>query len=231
MTQLSREEFVELGISTPTEAVIEWTTRQLAAAKGKEALLQSRGVNAAYLTGVQDLLAGVQKRRQQPEDGPPPQAALAQRIREEAVEYWREAKQIVEAEFGTSPDLLAKFRTGVRTGLLIGNLAREIDCMVAQLREHASRLASLGVTEEFIARGALLVTRLREVKEGLDTACRALPAPATQHYHDKGLLYDLTRKLVRTGRLACILDPGQASAFNFTGVSRKPRGSRKAAKA
>jgi hypothetical protein len=49
-------------------------------------------------------------------------------------------------------------------------------------------------------------------------ACRALPAPQAQQCHDKGLLYDLTRKLVRVGRLEFALDPASAADFNFTDV-------------
>lgn len=224
MNQLSREEFIELGVSIPVDSLVEWTGRQLAATKGREARLQSRGVHAANLTGMKDLLATIENRHKElgnSPEAPPPAVALAQRIREEAMEYWREAKQIAIVEFGTRPDLLAKFRTGVRTGLLIANLEKELASIVGLFREHSSDLAGLGGTEAFINRGALLIERLKEVKGSLDAACRALPPTAAQQGHDKGLLYDLTRKLVRTARLEYLLDPEQAAAFNFTGIRRE----------
>jgi hypothetical protein len=174
--------------------------------------------------GLKDLTATIENRQRElgdPHESPPEAVNLAQRVREEAVEYWREAKQIAELEFGADPDLLAKFRTGVQTGLLIANLTRELESMVGLLREHSSRLAGIGGTEAFIARGVSLIERLKEAKVGLDAACRAFPPAAAQQSHDKGLLYDLTRKLVRVGRLEFRLDREQAAAFNFTGVSRK----------
>jgi hypothetical protein len=223
MSHLAREEFIELGVSVATTSLTEWASAQLAATKGRETRLQTRGMNAAYLSGVKDLIAVVETRHKELGDSqelPPQAVALAQRIREEALGYWREAKQIAKVEFGTDPDLLAKFRTGVQTGMLIANLIKELESMVSRLREHASQLSALGGTETFAARGDLLIGRLKEVKATLDAACRALPAPAAQQCHDKGLLYDLTRKLVRVGRLEFILDPEQSTAFNFTGVRR-----------
>src|SRR5438105_481869 len=147
MSQLSREDFIELGVSVPADALIEWAARQLAATKGKETRLQARGVNGAYLTGLLDLLSKIKKHQRDlgdSDDSPPEAVDLAQRIREEAVEYWREAKQIAKVGFGSSPDVLAKFRTGVQTGLLIANLTRELESVVGLLREHSSQLAGLG---------------------------------------------------------------------------------------
>ena len=224
MSQLSREEFIELGVSIPMAPLVEWASRQLAATKGRETRLESRGVNAAYLTGVRDLLATIEKRRREGgEESPAPVAALARRIREEATEYRREAAQMAMVAFGTSPDLLAKFRTGVRTGLLIANLARELEIIVGLFREHSSQLAGLGGTAAFIERGVLLIQRLKEAKVGVDASSQALPPADAQQVHDRGLLYDLTRTLVRTARLEFTLDPGQAAAFNFTGVRREGR--------
>ena len=223
MSQLSREDFIELGVSAPTNSLTDWAARQLDATKGREARLQSRGLDTAYLTGVRDLIGIVEKRekdRGNPQESPSQSVALAQRIREEALGYWREAKEIAKVAFGTSPDLLAKFRTGVQTGGLIAPLTRELETMLGLLREHSSQLAGLGGTEAFIGRGALLIERLKDVKVGLDAACRALPPPDAQQCHDKGLLYDLTRKLVRVGRLEFILDPDQAAAFSLTGMRR-----------
>jgi len=223
MSRLSRDEFIELGASLPATALVEWASGQLAATKGREPRLQTRGVNGATLAAIQDLAAMVEKRGRelgQPQELPPQAVARAQRIREEALAFWREAKRIATVEFGTQPDLLAKFRTGVQTGLLIANLTRELESVLSLLREHSARLAGLGGTPAFIARGEVLVGRLKEAKADLDTACRALPGPALQQYHDKGLLYDETRRLVRIGRLEFSHDPEQASKFNFSGVRR-----------
>ncbi len=224
MNPLSREELIELGVSVPADSLIEWAARQLAATKGREARLQSRGVEASTLAAIHDLIESVEKSHQglgPSEDPSPGAAALALLIRDEAAAFWREAKLIARAGFGTRPDLLAEFRTGVHTGLLLANLTRELESILPPLRAHSSQLAGLGATEAFVAKGERLVGRLKEAKANLDAACLALPAPAAQQCHDKGLLYDLTRRLVRVGQLEFMTDSKQSKVFNFSGVRRK----------
>jgi hypothetical protein len=223
MSPLSREEHIELGVSIPSDTLVDWVNGQIAATKGRESRLQTRGVSGATLAAIRDLATLVETRRKElgeAQELPPQPVALAQRIREEAMGYWREAKLMANIEFATQPDVLAKFRTGVRTGMLLGALATEIESTIALLREHAARLSGLGGTDAFIARGEQLVGRLKDVKGNVDVACRALPPAVSQQCHDKGLLYDLTRKLVRVGRLEFMLDPEQAAHFNFTAIRR-----------
>jgi len=154
---------------------------------------------------------------------------MAERLRADAFRYWRDAKRLVGIAFATQPDVLATFRTGVRTGLLIRNLVRELESMILLMREHAAPLALLGVGESFVTRGELLAARLQEAKLRLDAACKELPPAVLQLCHDKGLLYHLTRNLVRVGRLEFSLEPDQATHFNFNlvrrerGVSIQPR--------
>jgi hypothetical protein len=226
MNPLSREDFIELGISIPSKTLVAWAKAQLAAAKGKESRLETRGMNGDGLGAIRDLAELVEKRGKElgdPGDLPPKAVALAQRLREEALGYWQEAKMMAKVEFGTRPDLLAKFRGGVQTGLLLANLTKEIESTISLLREHAWAFAAIGGSDAFIARGTTLVAKLKDAKAELDAACGALPAPAALHSHDKGVLYDRTRKLVRTARLTFLRDPKQASEFTFTGI-RKERG-------
>jgi hypothetical protein len=223
MSPLLREDFVELGLSVPTDYLTKWASDQVAATKGRESRLELRGIGAEYLAELRELISVVA--RQQKELGeshefPPQAVALAERIRVEALSYWREAKRLAQAAFASEPDVLAKFRTGVQTGLLILNLVRELESTVSLLREHSSQLSRLGASEAFIARGEFLVKRLKEVKVHLDSACRELPETAARQYHDKGVLYDRTRLLVRIGRLEFLLDPTQSAEFNFTLVRR-----------
>jgi hypothetical protein len=232
MSPIIREEFVELGLSIPTDFLTKWATEQVAASQGRESRLELRGVSAGYLSELRNLIEVVGKGHKglgDEQELPPAAGALAERIRVEALGYWREAKRMAHVAFATDPDTLAKFRTGVQTGLLIMNLVRELESMIALLREHASGMARFGLSDAFIDRGVALVARLRTVKTDMDAACRELPPAAVQQFHDKGLLYDRTRMLVRVGRLEFHLDPRESSQFNFTlvrrdrGVSTSPR--------
>lgn len=232
MNAMVREEFVELGLSVPTDFLTQWASNQVAAAKGRESRLELRGLGPAYLSDLRTLIDQVGKGHEGLGGGqalPPPEGALAERLRAEAFEYWREAKRIARVAFASDPDKLARFRTGVETGLLIMNLVRELESMLVLLREYGATLARFGATEAFIVRGDSLVVRLRAAKAEMDAACRELPPAVLQQFHDKGVLYDRTRLLVRVGRLEFHLDPEQSSQFNFKlvrrrrGVSMRPR--------
>lgn len=232
MTPLLREELIELGVSVPTAVLTDWASGQMAATKGRESRLEKRGVNAAYLSGIRDLIDVVRRGHVElgeAYDLPPKPAALAERIRLDSLKYWSEAKRLVRIAFASQPDVLAKFRTGVLTGRLLLNQVREIEALVVLLREHSAELKVLGVTEAFITRGEVLAGRLREVKRHLDDSCRELPPTAAQQCRDKGMLYDLTRRLVRIGKLEYGLESNAASPFSFArilgekGVSMRPR--------
>lgn len=216
---LSREDLIELGASFPTGRLVEWASGQLAATVGRESRLRTRGVDDAHLSGMKDLLGAVEKRTESEDAGDPdvPAIALAGRVRVEALGYLREAQRIAAAEFGPRPEVLAKFRRGVLIGFLIANLVRELEIILDLLREHAPDLSGAGGNAAFLGRGALLVEKLKEAKAGLDRACRELPTSQARRCHDKGLLYDLTRKLVRSGRLEFAPDR-EAAAFNFAGM-------------
>lgn len=228
MSGLLRDELIELGVSVPTAYLTEWASGQVEATKGREQRLAARGFDAACLAEIRELICSVERRQGElgTAQGPLPKTTeLTEQVRVEALGYWREAKAMARAAFATQPDLLATFRTGVQTGLLLMNLVRELESTIARLREHQARLAPLGVSEDFIARGERLIARLKDVKSGLDAACRDLPATAAAQCHDKGLLYDRTRRLVRIGRLEYRAEPELASSFNFSRV-RAARGGR-----
>jgi hypothetical protein len=224
MSPLLRNDFVEIGLSVPTESLLHWATDQVAATQGRESRLEVRGVDAPYIAALRDLIRSIGERKGllgEVHDLPPKAVAHAERTRVEALGYWREVKILARTAFASEPDVLAKFRTGVETGLLILNLVREIESMVGLLREHAAVLSRFGANDAFIARGEFLVQRLRDAKVNVDAACRELPEAAAQLVHDKGLLYDLTRLLVRVGRLEFQRDHEQASRFSFAKVRRE----------
>jgi hypothetical protein len=226
MSTLSREECIELGISIPTAPLTDWAADQLAAARGREARLEHRGIHAPYLKEIQTLMGTVtatQATLAQVKARPPAEVVDAQRIREEAFAYWREAKQIVKVEFGSNPDMLVKFRLGVRTGRLIANLTRELDCIVSLMGAHSAQLGWLGVTETFRKVGEALIGKLKAAQSKLDSVCKALPPALAEHCLRKGRLYDLTRKLVRIGQLEFLREPEQAAAFNYFVLRRELR--------
>lgn len=226
MSQPSREECIELGLSVPTAPLIGWATEQLAVAKGRQERLECRGITAPFLKEVKTLIGTVAELENtlgKEKGSIPPEVAQAQGIREEACAYKGEAKQIVKIEFGTCPEIQAQCRPGVRTGRLLANLCREMECVVAMLREHSPQLGWLGVDEAFIHTGEGLIGKLREAQAKLGSACKALSPALAELCCEKGKLYDLCRKLVRIGQLEFLHEPEQASAFNYTLLRKELR--------
>lgn len=226
MSQPSREECIELGLSVPTAPLIGWATEQLAAAKGREERLERRGLTLPYLKEVKTVIAKVaelQNTLVKEKSTLPSEVAQVQRIREEAQAYWQEAKQILKIEFGSCPEVQVRCRLGVRTGRLLANLCREMECVVATLREHSPQVAWLGVDEAFLNAGDVLVGKLKEAQAKLDSICKALSPALVEQCCEKGKLYDLTRKLVRIGQLEFQHEPEQAAAFNYTFLRKELR--------
>jgi len=226
MSQLSRQECIELGLSVPTAPLIGWATEQLAVAKGREERLLRRGITAPFLKEIKTLIGAVAELQNtvgKEKTSLPPEVAQSLRIREEAYAYWQEAKQIVKIEFGTSPEIQVRSRIGVRTGRLLANLCREMECVVTVLGEHSTQLSWLGADEAFLKTGEGLIGKLKEAQSKLDTVCKALSPALAEQCCEKGKLYDLTRKLVRIGQLEYLHEPEQAAAFNYTLLRRELR--------
>ena len=226
MSQLSREECIELGLSVPTLPLVVWAAEQLSAAKARQQRLEGRGITAPFLMEVKNLAGRVTELETtlaKEKASPPSEVVQSQRIREEASSYCQEAKQIMKIEFGTCPEIQVKSRLGVRTGRLLANLCREVECVVAVLREHSPQLGWLGVDEDFINAGQVLIGKLREAQAKLDSACKAMSPALTEQSCEKGKLYDLTRKLVRIGQLEFLHEPEQAAAFNYTLLRKELR--------
>lgn len=216
MTKLSREELIELGLSIPTRRLIEWSRELITLTAGKEARLRHRGVDSPFLAEIATFIDTIQKSggNAESEKGIV-DAGSIDRARKEAISFWDEVKQIAKVEFGTQPDLLARFRTGVRTGPTLSRIAREIEIHLALLREHASEVRWLGADQEFLKKGEAVLSRLREAQARIDRACTELPPAMLELCQNKGRLYDLSRKLVRIGRLEFMREPEEAAAFRY----------------
>lgn len=232
MNPLTREELVEMGMSIQPGSLLRWAERLLTAARRHEVRLRSRGVDAARLSGIEDLIRKVRSEWTESgyKDEAPAQFAVRHHgLREDALAYKKEVTLMAKVAFGSQPDVLSTFRPGVPTGHLLANLANELKSEVGLLREHATRLADLGLTPDFIDRGELLIEALEKARGGQETEFGAMPPTVQQKYHDTGLLYDLIRTLVRTGQLEFRKNPSTAAEFTFRwaslnrGASSKPR--------
>jgi hypothetical protein len=226
MDQLSREDCIELGLSVPTIPLVAWAHEQLSVAKGRQERLGGRGVTEPFLKEIKNLIGRIgelEKALGREHSRLSEEAAFSQGLREEASAYLQEVHQLFKIEFGTRPDIQVRSRPGVRTGRLLANLRREMEYVVGALREHSPQLAWLGVDEDFINAGEMLIGALKEAQEELHSACTGLSPALAEQCCEKGKLYDLCRKLVRIGKLEFIQEPEQAAAFNYAQLRRDLR--------
>lgn len=228
---LSRSEFIGLGAEFPTQALIEWAGVLSKLGARHAGRLVKRGATPAYLGEIDRLADSVAKLETQQEIGKKDSPAATrgvEEIRAEAVDWWREARESAKVEFGTDPDQLSRFRTGVRVGGSTPLLVREIRFLLPVLSANLEQLAWLGVDEAFVKRGEMLAGKLHDADLAQEEARKTLPPKTAELLLDKGKLYDLVRKLVRLGRLEFRKEPETASQFNYEIVRRGQVGARAA---
>lgn len=217
MSQMTREECIELGASIPTASLTGWAADQLAAACGREERLERRGIPSPYLEEIQALIGAVtetQATLSRRKGLPPAGVVDAQQICEEALADWEHAKHIVRVEFGSQPDILVRCRRGVRISRLIAMLTRELDCVVSLLGGPSDQVGKAGMRRTLRRLGGVLIGKLKEAQVKLDAVCGALPPVLAEQCCQKGRLYELTRKLVRIGQLEFLHEPEQSAVFS-----------------
>lgn len=228
---LSREELIDLGQSVPTELLAEWVGAQRAVARRAAERLEARGVRKPFLAEIDTLLRTVEKLEGEQERGKkilPEATDRLETIRDAALDWYREVRDVAKVEFGADPHVLARFRTGVRIGGSTPKLIAEFEFLLPLLREHRTQLAWLGVTEGFVKKGDALLGQLREADAAQESLRKALSPKTAELNEQKGRLYELSRKLVRIGRLEFRREPQQAAQFNYEILRRQLTGARAA---
>ncbi len=222
---LSREETMVLGGKIASQTLTEWSgaMHAIAAKKENAPRLTKRGVAPAFLEEILKLTTSVPKLETTQEVGKkdgPVSTESVERIMDDGFDWRREVLESVKVEFGTDPDRMARFRTGVHVGGSTSLLVREIRFLVPVLRDYAAQLAWLGLNAAFLERGTMLADAIEAANTEQEATVKALPPKTAELYLAKGQLYDLTRKLVRLGRLEFRKEPELARQFTYEIVRR-----------
>lgn len=214
-----RYDLIESGRAVPTGALVEWAAAQLSVAKRYPERLESRGVNGPFFHEVAATIEQVQRLQDQQGRAFGVAAGRAtpevNALIDQAVDFWREVRLIAKIEFSRAPDVLIRFRPGVKAGESLRRLSDEIEHALPLLRLYRPQLSWLGVTDAFIARGESLLGRLRQEDARQRADVERLPAPEAELEFQKGRLLDLTRKLVRIGRLEFRNEPRIVGCFSY----------------
>jgi hypothetical protein len=214
---LSRQEAIVVGRKLNSELLQTWA-RQLAKAARKDfAAISRRGLTQPMLQQFETLAETVARletaQEAQKKLGQLATSASYQAL-EKGLDWWREGRQMAKIEFSNDQDRMAQFRTGVRVGMSLPKLVREIEFFMEAFTWYSANLAWLG-GKEFIERGKQVLNRLKEADAQQETEIKALPKDIVELYFQRGELYDLGRKIVRLGRLAWLKEPEKAGAYSF----------------
>jgi hypothetical protein len=227
---LSRSEAIHLGSRLSSGHLTKWARAVCARARADFDRLKSRGVSKDFLKTTESICADVDEIEAKLEiarEAIPNATAELEKTHENALAWRKQAIMMAQVEFGTDPEMLARFRVGVSVGESVQKLVRELEVLLPLIREFIRNLSWLGCAELFLSTGETLAKTLRELDAKQETARNALPPETAEFYHKKGQLYDLARKLVGIGRLEFADEPDRAGKYGFdqmrkTKTQKKP---------
>ena len=225
-----RQELACIGERFQPDALIEWATSLVQSARQDLSRLTTRRITEQILRGVEEAISEVRKfaalyRRERPQISP-----LAD-VRREAIEMaedWRvEVEGLASAVFDSTPDVLSRFRPGVRVSRSIPKLATEIGQLLGALREHQASFQGVGGAENLLARGEELRRRLEEAQRRLPEEFERTSGSATDLYHAMGVLYSRARFLGRVARVEFRNDEERLERYSYErlrkGMERHPK--------
>ncbi len=127
------------------------------------------------------------------------------------------------------PEMLARFRLGVRTSASVPKLLWELRILLLLVRENLPALRNVGVDDAFVARGEEVFRRLEETHRKMADELAVLPPQLLELYHAQGVLYTRARFLRRMGEIALVSDPIRQKDYTYEAIRPRPeevRGSR-----
>lgn len=230
---LSRSEAIHMGSRLSSENLTKWARTICARARVDFERLKKRGVSEDFLKTTEAICAEVDELEAKikiAKEAVPDAAAELEKAHENALAWRKQAMMMAQVEFGTDPEMLARFRVGVNVGESVPKLVRELEVLLPLIRQFIRNLSWLGCAELFLSTGETLAKTLKELDARQEAARNALPPETAEFYFKKGQLYDLARKLVGIGRLEFADEPERAGKYGFE-LMRGAKPARKPSKA
>jgi hypothetical protein len=220
----SRPELEVIGEAFSAVALLDWSRRILAAAYGDLDRLESRGITSEHLRKIEAARMDVDRLRDLRKLDRQPESPLARRRRlamEEAVDWRRVLRGLAQAVFDSRPDVLERFRPGIKTSRSIPQTSSELRTLLAAAKEYADALDAVGMTEEFRIRGRDILERLEESQRRLEEERSGTPQSALELNYAKGVLYTRTRYVCRVARVEFRNEPGKSQVYGYGPLRRR----------
>ncbi|MBI2933915.1 MAG: hypothetical protein HYY16_19900 [Planctomycetes bacterium] len=218
-----REELIHIGERFTVQSLLDWSGQVVQAARQDLARFKARGITETTLRDIETAREQLKKLSAAPvgdrhEASP---LAIARREAVEAALEWREeVKGLAEAIFDSEPDVLARFRTGVKVSRSLFKLVREVGFIVGVLREHLAAFAAVG-GPSLLKRGEETLKRLEEAQQRIPEERSQAPAPLAELCHAQGILYTRTRFVARIAQVEFHRDPERLARYGYAPV-RQP---------
>ena len=220
----TRTDLESIGEAFTAHALLEWSRRLLATSHEDLDRLQARGVRADHLEGIEAARLDVERllRLRKEERLPEPSLAKARRgAMEEALDWRNELRGLAQAVFDSRPELLDRFRPGIKVSRSLPQIASEVRLLLTAAQECGDSLRSVGMTGEFRARGRELLGRLEEAQRQLGEERALTPQTALDLNFAKGVLYTRSRFVCRLARVEFRHDPSKAAAYGYSPLRRR----------
>jgi hypothetical protein len=219
----ARPELEMIGEAFTANALLDWSGRVLAAAQDDLARLSGRGITRESLQRIEvarmdvDRLKAIRKsdRRADPTLAKERRSAI-----EEAIDWRLELRGMVQAVFDSQPEILERFRPGIKVSRSLPLIIGELESLLGAVREHDVALRPVGVTDTFNARGREILDRLKDSLRRLEEERSLTPPPTLDLNHAKGVLYTLTRYLCRIARVELRREPLKSARYGYALVRR-----------
>ena len=220
----TRADLETIGEAFPARTLLEWSRRVLVAAHEDVTRLRVRGVTPNHLEAIELArmdVARLRDLRKGERKSEPALSVARRRAIEEAIDWRLELRGLALAVFDSRPDLLERFRPGLKVSRSVPLMEAELEALLKAAREFGAPLAAAGVTGEFCARGSDILGRLRESARRMEEERSQTPTSTLDLNFAKGALYTRTRFVCRLARVEFRHEPARASLYGYALLRRR----------
>lgn len=219
-----RQELITIGERFNTDAILDWSGGIVQAARQDAARLKARGITEKLLAEIEASREEVRKLNVTQERDKKDVATLTVSRRgamEAALDWREEVKGLAEAVFDSQPNLLARFRTGVKASWSVPKLLTEVGILLGALQEHLAELKGVGASEKLVARGERALHDLDASQRKNSEEKSQTPVATAELYHAQGTLYTRVRFVVRIAEVEFRKEPAQLGRYSYAALRRQ----------
>jgi hypothetical protein len=226
---LSKEELVDIGSRFRTDLLTSWSLEIEAISKTDLLELSTRGIDQKFLDAVsvqREKVLKLESEQESSKKDVPFSTSQRQVIVDSALDLRVEVKELAKVSFADDPDILALFRTGVKISGSIPKLIGELEYLLPLLKKYGKDLDPLSgeaKKESYISlldRCEDILKKLKSAEQSHTVERKELPEKTAELYYERGVLYQMVKKIVRLARVEFRNEPAKKNRYNYDTLRR-----------